>query len=100
MQNLKWFYLPPDPTIGFMDRMAVDFLSTLRVSRGDLENARHLRRGRLNTVADEHFRERLAEFFRRYPYNEWYAFNKQEFEAYRTGHPQEQELIVPYDYQQ
>lgn len=99
VQNLKWFYLPPDPTIGFADRMAVDFLATLRVARPDLEAARYLRRGRLNDLADEHFRERLAEFFRRYPYNEWYPFTKDEFEAYRAGLPQEAHLIHPYDYQ-
>ncbi len=99
VQNLKWFYLPQDPTVGFTDRMAVDFLATLRVARVDLEAARYLRRGRLNDVADEHFRERLAEFFRRYPYNEWYSFTKDEFDAYRAGNPQEAHLIHPYDYQ-
>lgn len=99
VQNLKWFYLPPDPTIGFGDRMAVDFIATLRVTRQDLEAARHLRRGRLNEVADEHFRERLAEFFRRYPYNEWYPFTRDEFEAYRAENPGEAELIRPYDHQ-
>lgn len=97
--NLKWFYLPPDPGIGFAERMAVDFLVTLRVSRSELEHSRHLRRGRLNATADEHFRERLAEFFRRYPYNEWYPFTKEEFEAYRAGYPDEAALIQPYPYQ-
>jgi hypothetical protein len=100
MQNLKWFYLPPDQTMGFTDRRAVDFLATLRVARQDLESARHLRRGRLNDVADEHFRERLAEFFRRYPYNEWYPFTKEEFDAYRRSMgPEETESIRPYDHQ-
>src|SRR5437762_1223454 len=28
-RNLKWFYLPPDPTIGFSDKMGVDFQVTL-----------------------------------------------------------------------
>lgn len=96
--NVKWFYLPPDARVGFEDRMAVDFLSTLRVAGQDLERARHLRRGRLNDVADEHFRERLAEFFRRYPYNEWYPFNKEEFEAYRAARPQEA-FVIPYEWQ-
>lgn len=99
-QNLKWFYLPEDPTIGFTGRMGVDFLATLRVARQDLEDARHLRRGRLNAVADEHFRERLAEFFRRYPYNEWYPFTKAEFDAYRrSAEPEEAASILPYDHQ-
>lgn len=97
--NLKWFYLPADPNVGFEDRMAVDFLATLRVPRQDLETMRHLRRGRLNPTADEHFRERLAEFFRRYPYDEWYPFSKEEFDAYKAGHPQEASIILPYHHQ-
>jgi hypothetical protein len=82
--NQKWFYLPPDKKVGFTDKMGVDFLVTLRVPRADLEALRSLRKGRLNGIADEHFRERIAEFFRRYPYDEWYPLNKEEFETYRT----------------
>lgn len=99
MTNLKWFYLPPDERIGFPERMAADYLTTIRVPREDLEDRRYLRTGRLNSHADEHFRERLAEFFRRYPYNEWYPFNKDEFEAYRADNPQEAPGILPYDHQ-
>jgi len=99
VQNLKWFYLPPDGQVGFADRMAVDFQSVLRVPRDELEQLRNLRTGRLNTVADEHFRERLAEFFRRYPYNEWYPFSKIEFEAYRAMSSDEAENITPYEHQ-
>ena len=99
MSNLKWFYLPPDARLGFDNRRAVDFQSVLRVPRDELENCRHLRLGRLNQVADEHFRERLGEFFRRYPYNEWYPFDKAEFDAYKAGHPQEATTILPYDHQ-
>ena len=80
--NQKWFYLPPSAQLRFSDKMAVDFLVTLRVPRVDLENLRSLRRGRLNAVADEHFRERISEFFRRYPYDEWYALDKEEMAAY------------------
>ena len=85
--NLKWFYLPPSDRLGFSDKMAVDFLVTLRVPREDLENLRSLRRGRLNATADEHFRERIGEFFRRYPYDEWYALNEQEMAEYRKEYP-------------
>ncbi len=85
--NQKWFYLPPDDRVGFKEKMAVDFLITLRVPRADLESLRSLRRGRLNGVADEHFRERIAEFFRRYPYDEWYPLNKEELEAYVGEYP-------------
>jgi len=80
--NLKWFYLPPDGGIGFSERMAVDLLMTLRIARDDLQSLISLRRGRLNTVAGDHFRERIAYFFRRYAYDEWYPFGKDEIEYY------------------
>ena len=85
--NQKWFYLPPSTQLDFSDKMAVDFLVTLRVPREDLENLRSLRRGRLNPIADEHFRERIGEFFRRYPYDEWYALDEQEMLEYEKEYP-------------
>lgn len=86
--NQKWFYLPPDARLGFPDRMAVDFRVVIRLPRAELETMRHLRRGRLNSLADEHFRERLSEFFRRYPYDEWYALNAEELAAYQKEYPE------------
>jgi len=85
--NQKWFYLPPSAQLGFSDKMAVDFLVTLRVPREDLEGLRSLRYGRLNAIAEEHFRERIGEFFRRYPYDEWYVLDKQEMDEYRKEYP-------------
>lgn len=85
--NQKWFYLHPSEQLGFTEKMAVDFLVTIRLPREDLENLRSLRRGRLNNVADEHFRERIGEFFRRYPYDEWYALDEKEMEAYKNEYP-------------
>ncbi|MEY3227379.1 MAG: hypothetical protein RLZZ536_1998 [Planctomycetota bacterium] len=82
-KNLKWFYLPANPQVGFTDKMAVEFSLTIRVPRVGLEQMRRFRKGRLNPIADEHFRERLAEFFRRYPYDEWYALDNAELEIYR-----------------
>lgn len=94
--NQKWFYLSPDERIGFREKMAVDFMVTLRVPREDLEALKSLRRrGRLNTVADEHFRERIAEFFRRYPYDEWYPFNQEEFAEYKKEYPS----VEPFTWQ-
>ena len=95
-KNLKWFYLPPDPTVGFTKKMGADFLVTIRVPLGDLLAYRNLRRARLNAEADEHFRERLSEFFRRYPYDEWYALNGEEFAKYREQYPESE----PRDWQQ
>jgi hypothetical protein len=93
--NQKWFYLPPDPKIGFQDKMAVDFMVTLRVPRLELETFRDLRLGRLNDVAYEHFRERIGEFFRRYAYDEWYPLGQEEFRAYAN----EYAGIEPYPWQ-
>lgn len=94
--NQKWFYLPPDARIGFREKMAVDFMVTLRVPRVELEALRDFRRGRLNPVADEHFRERIAEFFRRYPYDEWYPLNSEELDAYKQEYPD----VRPFPWQQ
>lgn len=85
--NLKWFYLPPSEQIGFAEKMAVDFLVTIRLPREDLETLKSLRRGRLNYIAYEHFRERISEFFRRYPYDEWYALDKNEMAEYSKEYP-------------
>lgn len=87
--SLKWFYLPPEPRIDFKDKMAVDFHSVLRVSRTYLEhNLEQFRLARLNQIATEHFRERLSEYYRRYPYDEWYPLDKAEFEEYRRDKPE------------
>ena len=83
--NQKWFYLPPDSKIGFDTKMAVDFRLTLRVLRDDIEMFKSLRVGRLNELAQAHFRERLGEFFRRYPYDEWYNLSAEEFQEYNKN---------------
>ena len=85
--NQKWFYLPPDERIGFTDKMGVDFLVTLCLPLEHLLEVRKLRVGRLNPIADEHFRERISEFFRRYPYDEWYPLNKSEMAEYLKTYP-------------
>ena len=85
-KNLKWFYLPPDTGARVSERMAVDFQVTLSVSRTDLERLKGMRTARLNPEADEHFRERLSEFYRRYPVDEWYPFDREEFAEYKKTH--------------
>jgi hypothetical protein len=91
--NLKWFYLPPDPHVGFAEKMGVDFTVTLRVPRVELEELRSLRKACLIDVADEHFRERLSEFYRRYPYDEWYPLTIEEFSEYQKKNPEVQPFI-------
>lgn len=68
---------------------------TIRVPRIELEEIRHQRKGRLNSIADEHFRERIGEYFRRYPYDEWYPLNQDELAEYKKNHPD----TVPFPWQ-
>ena len=98
IEQPKFFYLPAEPPVGIADRKAVDFRSVLRVLRTDLEGIRDHRLGRLMQVADEHFRETLAQFFRRYPVNAWYPLTKEEFQAYAES--QKGETIPPYPWQE
>lgn len=91
--NQKWFYLPPDDRIGFDKKMAVDFLVTIRLPRRELEDTLELRKGRLNSTADEHFRERIGEFFKRYPYDEWYSLNEEELSVYMKEYPDTKPFI-------
>lgn len=93
--NQKWFYLPPDERVGFKLKMAADFLVTLCLPLKDLMELRTRRRGRLNNLADEHFRERISEFFRRYPYDEWYPLDKHEFAEYKKDYPD----VEPFGWQ-
>lgn len=79
----RYFYLPEDRSFGILERMTADFRSVIRLMREDLLIMRGTYRiGRLNEVASEHLRESLAQFFRRYPVNEWYPLTKDEAEAY------------------
>jgi hypothetical protein len=86
-RNQKWFYLPADPRFEFPEKMGADFFITIRVFLADLKSSLHLRKAKLKPVAKAHFRERIAEFFRRYPYDEWYPLNHEEFAAYKKEHP-------------
>ena len=83
--HVRWFYLPPDPDFSFQDRMAVDFRSIIRLPKPDIEALRTARVGRLNKVAYEHFREKVAHFFRRYPYDPWYPLTSEELAEYSKG---------------
>lgn len=83
-KNQKWYYLAKNSRIEFDKKMGVDFQSIFEVQRAMLEKHKEtIRIGRLeDTVASPHFRERIAEFFRRYPYNEWYPLDTEEITNY------------------
>jgi hypothetical protein len=93
--NLKWFYLPPHEVVNFDEKMAVDFQATIRLPREELEGLRDMRKARLNALAEDHFRQRLSEFFRRYAYDEWYALDAAELTAYQQEYPG----TPPYEWQ-
>lgn len=94
--NSRYFYLPEDTQRGFPQKNAVDFRVILRMRRVDLEELKDHRVAKLNKEANEHFREMLAHFFRRYAYNEWYRLTKEEFDAYAATCP---EPVNPYPWQ-
>ncbi len=94
-ESLRYFYLPEDKKFGFNERMISDFLTIITIKREELNQIKEYRLGRLNNIAYENFRETLSQFFRRYPYDEWYPFTKEEFDAYKLDYPQSE----PFDWQ-
>jgi hypothetical protein len=95
--SVRYFYLPPDAKYGFTERKAVDFRSIIRLPQPHIDQLKTFRIGRLKTVPYEHFREKIAQFFRRYPYDPWYPLNKEEFEAYAKDYPPGS--IKPFEWQ-
>ncbi|MFZ5452280.1 MAG: hypothetical protein ACOZF2_10500 [Thermodesulfobacteriota bacterium] len=94
--NARWFYLPEYEKIGFKYRMAINFGVTFQISRDNLEhNLQKLRRGRLNEIAYQHYRESIAQYFRRYPYDEWYPLSKDEFGEYCKN----KDNVEPFEWQ-
>jgi len=94
--NLQWFYLPADTAIGFSEKMATDFQTTIRLDVADVMSLRKWRIAGLNDYAREHLRHRISYFFLRYPVDEWYALDREEMEAYRKdGHAEAE----PYPWQ-
>lgn len=94
--NLQWFYLPACAEVGFTDRMATDFETTMRLDVADLLSWRKFRVAGLIEYAREHLRHRIGYFFQRYPVDEWYALDSDELKAYqKDGHPD----ASPYPWQ-
>lgn len=81
-KNASWMYLPINEEFGITDRMIINFDKVFQIPRVDLRKNIKLRKGRLTEVAYEHYRECIAQYYRRYPYNEWYPFNKDEASFY------------------
>jgi hypothetical protein len=95
-KNASWYYLPKDENIGINFEMAVNFHRVIQFDRAELERNKNLRMGRLADFAYEHYREAIAQYYRRYPYDEWYPFNKVQLEYYAKNIRRcEIEEIVP-----
>jgi len=94
--TLRLFYLPTSELAGFSEKMAVEFRTVIQLPRKELESFIRLRKARLNAIAYEHFREKLAQYYRRYPYNPWYPLVKEEFDLYAE---KQSETVKPYDWQ-
>ena len=76
IKNIHFWNLPAESAIHVV----------FHIFRDDLEkNVKELRRGRLNKIAFQHYRESIAQYFRRYPYDEWYPLNNEEFEEYNLN---------------
>jgi hypothetical protein len=94
-KNVSLFYLPVDERLGISNRMVVNFHKVFHLPRLDLVNNIKLRRGRLTKVAYEHYRECIAQYYRRYPYNEWYSLNREEAAFYVSkGRCKEDDLYL------
>jgi hypothetical protein len=91
------FYLPPDSTVGIKDKMAANFHKVFQIQGDELKENISLRRGRLNKMAYQHYRECIAQYFRRYPYDEWYSLNKDEYRAYSE---EKKCYVKPFPYQE
>lgn len=98
--NSGWFYLPNEDKIGFNERMAINFEEAFIVERDYLvNNISTLRKGRLNEIAYEHYREKISQYFRRYPYDEWYPLTKNEFSSYKKSSEKAGFPVRQFDWQ-
>jgi hypothetical protein len=81
-QSPSKMYLPPDNNFKISTRMVIDFSQIFHLLRTNLEKLRSLRICRLNQEAMEHFREKVAYYFHRYGYTEYYPLNAKEMDKY------------------
>ncbi len=75
-------YLPHDKNFNIEKKMHIDFCQIFQIKRENLENLKNLRICRLNEEAMEHFREKVAYYFHRYAFDEYYPLDKNEMDKY------------------
>jgi len=92
----RYFYLPAElKYLNFSKEMVVDFRSIIPLKRQDSNLLINQRKAKLNSEAKEHFKEKLAQFFRQYPVDEWYSFTKEQLNEYQK----EREDVKPKPWQ-
>lgn len=99
-----YFYLPEEDGI-FEDKMAVDFSRIYQIQRVVLEKILKKRIASLSEIPLEHFRIKIANYFKRYAYDSWYVLRKEEYISYYEKHKGdlpdcELKLIKPYPWQE
>ena len=75
-------YLSLDNNFNINKRMHIDFSQIFNLKRVNLTNIKSLRICRLNEEAMEHFREKVAYYFHRYAFDEFYPLDKDEMSSY------------------
>jgi hypothetical protein len=99
-EQAKYYYLPAEQPYGFEEDMAVDFSSIHQIKKEVLEQLLNKRTSRLNDMALDHFREKMANYFKRFAYDGWYVLNKSDFEFYlNTLEENEKVRTSPYGWQ-
>ncbi len=87
-------YLPPDISFNIEKKMYADFSLIFHIDRENLENLKNLRICRLNEDAMEHFREKVAYYFHRYAFDEFYPLDKDEMDQYEKTRGEKYERRV------
>ena len=92
--NQHRFHLPPNEKIGFSEDMYVEFDvifqlhgNSLDISKGDL------RKGRINNEIYLHFREKIANYFRRYAYDETATMTAEMKQECQNSRAEEEEKL-------
>ncbi len=105
-EDKKTFFLPDDPKFDFSNKMFVDFSMIQQIHKDVMLGLIKNRRCTIDGLPLEHFRVKLSAYFKRYAYDKWYIFNKNEFSNYKNfkeaqGEPKEElDRIHPFPWQE
>lgn len=80
--QFKYFYLLQDPEIFDGNKMAVDFRRIYQVKKEIIDELKNKRITKLTDKSLDHFRSKLANYFKRFAYDGWYVLNKSEYDLF------------------